>query len=105
MLDIVSRPLVRIKYKVNPSVEKSEIKKTMKKSKNIFQSRILKYHSYSQSTKYHKYCQHEKTYCQISYSFLEICKINVDRNSYIQAKADKITKLGDEIYRVVHNLN
>ncbi len=66
----MTRPLVKIKYKVNPYVDKSEIKKIMKKNKTISQTRILKYHSYSKTTKYHKYCQHEKSNCMLSFNFL-----------------------------------
>lgn len=94
LLDTITRCLVKVKYKVNPSIEKDEIKKIMKKNKCIGQSRILKYHSYSKNTKYHKYCQHEKGNCMIGYNFIEATKITVDKNPFIRAKADRITQIG-----------
>ena len=36
----------------------------------------------------------------IGYNFLELKKISIERNSYLQAKADKITKVGDEVYKI-----
>ena len=100
LLDVVVRPVIKVKYKVNPTVEKEELKQIMKKQRSLAQSRILKYYSYSKTSKYHAFCQHEKSHCQISYNFIEISKICVEKNHYIKAKADRISKLGQDLYRV-----
>lgn len=77
----------------------------MKKNKTISQTRILKYHSYSKTTKYHKYCQHEKSNCMLTFNFLELCKITIDKTHYIKGKADKITKLGSDLYKISSVIN
>lgn len=41
----------------------------------------------------------------ISYNFLELCKITIDKNQYIKGKADKITKLGSEVYKINSIIN
>ena len=41
----------------------------------------------------------------ITYNFLELRKITVNRVCYIQAKADRITKLGTDIYRISTVIN
>ncbi len=77
----------------------------MKKYQVLAQSRILKYHSYSKTSKYHNYCQHDKSYCMIGYNFLELSRISIDKNHYVQSKADKISKIGQNMYRVSCSVN
>ena len=95
LIDNFSKPLVRIRYRVNAKVEKKEIKKIMKKNKTIEKSRILKYHSYSKSTKYHKYCDHTVQGCCISYNFIDLWKIKIGRDTYIKGKPDQILKINE----------
>ena len=41
----------------------------------------------------------------IGYNFLEFRKIFIERNCYLQAKADKITKVGEEMYKISNVTN
>lgn len=97
ILDVVSHPLVKIKYKVSVTSSKDIIKKTVKANKALVNSRILKYYYYSKNSKYHKFCDHSQpNICSITFNFRNVFKITVDRVAYIVGRADKITKLNGD---------
>ena len=41
----------------------------------------------------------------LSYNFLQICKITIDKVHYIKGKANKITKLGSDLYKITSVIN
>ena len=76
------------------SCEDSVLKAVIKGETILKNSRLLKYYTYSTQSKYHDYCEHRKQECSIAFEMDELSRVNIEGETWVKGKCDKMTQLG-----------